>query len=222
MRLLVVTQYFWPENFRINELVADLCVKGHEITILTGLPNYPEGKVFEEFIDKPEQFNSYEGARIVRVPVIPRGQTKICLVFNYLSFVLSASILGLWKLRGVKFDAVFVYQTSPVTVAIPAAILRAAKRSPMALWVLDLWPETLKAVGVVKSDFLLAMVGRLVSWIYRRCDLILVQSKSFKSNISKYSDELTWILFLKFLQHLELLLFYLQEILARLKISRLF
>lgn len=189
MRLLVVSQYFWPENFRINDLVSELARKGHEITILTGWPNYPDGRVFDEYRRDPRRYASFDGVRVVRVPLIPRGRGGLRLILNYLSFALSASLLGLWKLRGQTFDAVLVYEPSPITVGIPGAVMRAVKKAPMALWVLDLWPETLKAVGVVKSDAVLRLVGRLVTFIYRRCDLILAQSRSFIPQIRRYAGE---------------------------------
>jgi glycosyltransferase involved in cell wall biosynthesis len=105
------------------------------------------------------------------------------LIANYLSFALSACLLGSWKVRGRKFDAIFAYEPSPITVGIPAAFLRGLKNAPMALWVLDLWPETLRALGVVRAPSMLAAVGRLVSAIYDRCDLILAQSRSFVPQI---------------------------------------
>ena len=187
MRLLVVTQYFWPENFRINDLVAELVRRGHDVTVLTGLPNYPEGAVFPQFKDNPEAFSRYEGAEVIRVPMLPRGKGGLRLMLNYFSFAASASLLGIWKLRGRRFDAVFAYEPSPITVGLPAAALRAVKRAPMAFWVLDLWPETLQAIGVVRSPAILRAVGKLVSFIYKRCDLILAQSNSFIPQIRKYA-----------------------------------
>lgn len=183
MRLLVVSQYFWPENFRINDLVAEMVRRGHEVTVLTGKPNYPAGQVFPDYQSKPEAFSVYEGARIVRVPMLARGRGAVRLFLNYLSYALSASTFGLWKLRGTKFDAILVYQLSPVTVGIPGVLMRAVKRAPMTMWILDLWPDTLQAIGVVRSEWLLRQVGRLVAWIYKRCDLILVQSRSFISQV---------------------------------------
>lgn len=183
MRLLVVSQYFWPENFRINDLVAEMVRRGHEVTVLTGIPNYPEGWVNSDFRADPQRFSEWSGARIVRVPILVRGQGALRLLLNYLSFVLCASIFGVWKLRGQSYDAIFAYQLSPVTSVLPAVVLRAIKRAPMAMWVLDLWPETLSAVGVVRSKRILTIVERLVSFIYRRCDLILAQSNSFVSAI---------------------------------------
>lgn len=189
MRLLVVSQYFWPENFRINDMVAEMVRRGHDVTVLTGIPNYPEGRVNSEFRAEPQRFSEWAGARILRVPMLARGRGTLRLLLNYLSFVVSASMLGVWRLRGQNFDAIFVYQLSPVTSALPAVLMRAIKRAPMAMWVLDLWPDTLSAVGVVRSKWMLAMVGRLVSFIYRRCDLILAQSNSFVSGIKHYADK---------------------------------
>ena len=189
MRLLVVSQYFWPENFRVNDLVAELVRRGHQVTVLTGLPNYPDGKVFPQFRSDPGQYSRYEGADIVRVPMMPRGQGGLRLMLNYLTFAASASLVGLWKLRGRQFDAIFAYEPSPITVGLPAAVMRTAKRAPLAFWVLDLWPETLQAIGVVRSPAILQVVGKLVAFIYRRCDLILAQSKSFIPQIKKYAGD---------------------------------
>ncbi len=191
MRLLVVSQYFWPENFRVNDLVAELVRRGHQVTVLTGQPNYPGGRVFEEFRKNPGQFAAFQGAHIVRVPLLPRGKGGVRLLLNYLSFALSASLLGPWKLRRLEFDAIFTCQLSPVTVGIPAIILRRIKRTPMAMWVLDLWPDTLQAVGVVRSSSLLKALGWLVGFIYRRCDLILAQSRSFIPKIQGAGSQKT-------------------------------
>jgi glycosyltransferase involved in cell wall biosynthesis len=189
MRLLVVSQYFWPENFRINDLVAELVLRGHQVTVLTGLPNYPDGKVFQQFRDTPGGYSNYEGADVVRVPMLTRGQGGLRLMLNYLTFAVSASMLGPWKLRGRQFDAIFTCQLSPVTVGLPAAVMRKVKCAPLAFWVLDLWPETLQALGVVRSPALLQVVGKLVAFIYKHCDLILAQSKSFIPQIKKYAGE---------------------------------
>lgn len=186
LNVLVVSQYFWPENMRINDLVRDLRAKGHEVTVLTGLPNYPEGQVYPRFCEQPEAFTELEGARIVRVPLVARGKRSITLALNYLSFLLSASTLGVFKLRGRQFDAVFVYAVSPIMAAIPAILLGRLKRVPVFVWVLDLWPETLRAVGVLKQPKLLALVGRMVSWIYNRTDYLLLQSHAFFESVRPY------------------------------------
>jgi glycosyltransferase involved in cell wall biosynthesis len=193
VKILVVSQYFWPENFRINDLVVELVKRGNDVTVLTGHPNYPEGKIFPEFKRSVDSYAEYGGARVVRVPLSPRGVGSLRLMLNYLSFALSASILGPWKLRGKAFDVIFVCQLSPVTVGIPAAILRKLKSAPILFWVLDLWPESLQAVGVVRSPILLKGVGALVTLIYKHCDLILAQSRSFIPQIKRYCSSNCWI-----------------------------
>ena len=195
MRLLVVTQYFWPENFRINELVGELARRGHHVTVLTGVPNYPDGHVFPAFISDASRFFRYEGANVHRVPMLPRGKGGLRLLLNYLSFAVIASSVGVWKLRGQKYDAIFAYEPSPITVGLPAVALRFSKNAPLVFWVQDLWPETLQAVGVVKSSLVLSAVGKLVSFIYKRCDVILAQSKSFIPQILKYAPSKSRVLF---------------------------
>jgi hypothetical protein len=173
MRLLIVSQVFWPESFRVNDLVGALVERGHEVTVLTGLPNYPEGQVYPEYRAAPESFAEYRGADVVHTPLLPRGKGKVRLMLNYATFVLSAGLLGAWRLRGRHFDAVFVFQPSPITSALPALLIGRLKGAPVLLWTLDLWPETLRAVGVVRSQALLDVVGSLVAFIYRRCALVL-------------------------------------------------
>lgn len=185
MKLLVVSQYFWPENFRINDLVAELVERGHDVTVLTGQPNYPAGEIFPDFKANPDKYAQYAGARILRVPLLPRGRGGLRLLLNYLSFAVTGSLYAARKLRGQGYDAIFMYQLSPPTAALPANLLRWLDKTPVALWVLDLWPESLSAVGATKSKAVLGAVDRLVSFIYRRCDLILVQSRSFIKRIGR-------------------------------------
>lgn len=189
MNLLIVSQYFWPENFRINDLAQEWVKRGHKVTVLTGLPNYPQGQVFAEFKAKPSAFAQYAGAKVVRVPMLPRGTGGLRLLFNYLSFVLGASLVGPWRLRGLQPDVIFVFEPSPVTVGLPAVWLGKLKRAPVVFWALDLWPETLAAVEVVKSPRVLGWVGHMVRWIYNRCTLVLGQSKGFLGSIGRYCDD---------------------------------
>ncbi len=180
MRLLVVSQYFWPETFRVNDLVEGLVARGHDVTVLTGRPNYPEGRIYESYRRDPAAFATFAGSPVLRVPLRPRGRGSLQLVLNYLSFIFWGCLLGPWMLRGRRFDAIFFWETSPITSALPAILLRRLKRAPLAMWVLDLWPETLAAVGVTRSQRVLDAVGCLVGFIYRRCDLILAQSRGFR------------------------------------------
>ncbi len=187
MRLLIVSQYFWPESFRVNDLAAEMVRRGHDVTVLSGLPNYPDGRVFAEFRRDARRFAEYEGARIVRVPLAPRGTGRVRLVLNYLSFAAAGCTLGAWRLRGNSFDAIFVFQPSPVTSSLPALLIGRLKAAPVVLWVLDLWPDTLEALGVVRSPRALRVLGALVGFIYRRCALVLGQSRAFVPNLARYT-----------------------------------
>jgi colanic acid biosynthesis glycosyl transferase WcaI len=189
LRILVVSQYFWPENFRINDLVKEWVQRGHQVTVLTGVPNYPLGRVFKDYRLKPSAFAEYEGARVIRVPMLPRGHGDFRLVLNYLSFVVGASIFGPWYLRGISVDVIFVFEPSPVTVGLPAILLSNLKKASVVFWVLDLWPETLVAMDEVRSPWILASVGRMVRFIYNRCAFVLGQSRGFVASIAKYCDD---------------------------------
>jgi glycosyltransferase involved in cell wall biosynthesis len=188
LRILVVSQYFWPENFRINDLVKEWVLRGHEVTVLTGVPNYPAGKIFEAYRCKPSDFAEYEGAKVFRVPMLPRGNGGLRLILNYFSFVFGGGIFGPWRLRSVETDVIFVFQASPVTVGLPAVWLSKIKKAPVVFWALDLWPETLAAVGAVRSPLVLGWVGYIVRYIYNRCTLVLGQSRGFLDNIALYCD----------------------------------
>lgn len=189
MNILIVSQYFWPENFRINDLTLDWVRRGHTVTVLTGIPNYPTGKIFDAYRKNPEVFGNYEGARVLRVPMLPRGTGAARLFLNYLSFVIGACVWGPWKLRNVVADVIFVFEPSPVTVGLPAVLLGWLKRTPVVFWALDLWPETLAAMGALRSPRLLGWVGRMVRFIYDRCALVLGQSTGFLESIAKYCSD---------------------------------
>ena len=179
MKILVVTQYFWPENFRINDLCDALAERGHEVTVYTGLPNYPDGVFFDGY----SLFGPYKESRgkikVIRCPLLPRGKNKsLRLALNYFSFFFLASVLAPFLVPG-KFDKIFVYEPSPITVAIPGIVLKYLKRAPMFFWVTDLWPESLEATGVVKNKKILNLVASLVRILYKHSDKILVTSKGF-------------------------------------------
>jgi len=179
VNVLIITQYFWPEAFRINDLALDLIKRGHEVTVLTGMPNYPSGRLFNGYGPFSPSKEYFQGINIVRVPLIPRGKGQWWrLVLNYLSFALCASVLGPFRCKG-KYDRIFVFQPSPVTVGLPALVLKKIKGSPIIFWVQDLWPESLSATDFTKSKWLLTVVTQLVKFIYKRCECILVQSKGF-------------------------------------------
>ncbi len=184
MNILIVTQYFWPEDFRVNELALGLKRKGHAVTVLTGIPNYPGGSFFEGYGIFRKREEDFNGIKVLRVPLVSRGRSKgFRLVLNYFSFALFGSLLGPLYCGG-RYDAIFVFEISPVTVCLPAILLKKIKKAPIFLWVLDLWPENLSATGAVSSPLILSLVGRMVKFIYSQCDKILVSSKGFIGQVS--------------------------------------
>ena len=186
MKILIISQYFWPENFRINELTEDLVKLGHELTVLTGYPNYPNGEIYKEFKKNKSQYSHYKGARIIRVPILPRKKNKPNLILNYISFLFNSIFVGYFKLRKHDFDVIFTCQLSPVTIGITSAFFSKIKNCPQIFWVLDLWPDTLEALEIIKNKSLIKLFKNLVNWIYGRCDLILAQSKKILQEIDTY------------------------------------
>ena len=185
MKLLVVSQYFWPENFRINDLVRSLIKKGHTIDILTGKPNYPEGIIYPGYRSWGCQVETWQGMQIYRVPIAARGsKSGIRLALNYLSFVVSGLLFAPWLLRKKEYDAIFIYAPSPIFQAIPASFLGWLKCCPVALWVQDLWPESAQATGYIHSAWALKFLENLVRFVYRHTDLLLVPSRAFQSPVA--------------------------------------
>lgn len=184
MKVLVVSQYFWPEGFRINDVVRTLVERGISVDVLTGKPNYPEGRIFPGYRLWGIQTEQYFGATVLRVPIFLRGtRSGWRLILNYLSFVLFGLIVAPWLLRARRYDAIFVYAPSPILQAIPALFLGWLKSSPVVVWVQDLWPESLEATGYVRNRRVLGWVEKLVRYIYRHADLLLVQSRGFMSPV---------------------------------------
>jgi len=180
LKVLIVSQYFWPEQFRINDLALALKARGHEVSVLTGMPNYPGGKLFNGYRWWEKRRDDMDGAPIYRTPLFLRLHGRGWqLALNYFSFVFFACLLAPWYFRNQSFDVIFVYEPSPFTVGIPAILMRKLKKAPMLFWVQDLWPESLTAAGAVHSPGVLKAVGRMVGWIYRHCDRVLVQSEAF-------------------------------------------
>jgi len=184
LRLLVISQYFWPESFIINDLVQGLGERGFQVTVLTGIPNYPAGRFFPGYGLRVKRREDWHGVRVIRVPQIPRGQgSGLGLAANFLSFALAASLLGPLLCRE-PYDLILVFEPSPITVGLPALVMKKLSKAPIAFWVQDLWPESLSATGAVRSPWILKQVERLVRFIYRHCDLILAQSQAFFPSIA--------------------------------------
>jgi len=188
MNILIITPHYWPENFHINYVAKKLSDSGNNVTVLTGKPNYPLGKIFKGYSYYSITKEKIDKIDIYRTPIFPRGQnSKIKLFLNYLSFVLSTSFIAPWIFRKKSFDVLFVYGVSPILSALPAILFAFIKKKKLCLWVQDLWPESVISTGYLKNKFILFVLKLIVVFIYKKSDLILVQSRSFVSNIKKLS-----------------------------------
>jgi len=185
MKILIFSQHFFPENFRINEIAKDLNNKfSHKVVVITGKPNYPSGIIFAGY--KTKFRDLWDGIDVYRVPMWPRKSGGyLNLILNYLSYIFFSTLSSIFLLSRFKPDVVFCYATSPLLQAIPAIIYSKLFRSKMVLNIQDLWPESLSATNYIKNKTLIILVGYLCKLIYHFSDLILVQSKSFEKKISK-------------------------------------
>lgn len=182
-KILVVSQYFYPEQFRINDICKTWVEQGYNVTVLTGIPNYPEGNFYEEYGINKKRKELYKGIEIIRVPIIPRRKSSIMLGLNYLSFVFSAYM---WKIfNQKKFDLVFVYEVSPMTQAIPAVKIAKKLKIPCYIYVMDLWPENFEIITGINNSFVIGNLNKMVDYIYNNCEKIFTASKSFKRNIEE-------------------------------------
>lgn len=179
MRILLLTQFFDPEpTFKGLVFAKSLAAHGHEVSVVTGFPNYPGGKVYPGYTIKPLQKENIEGIKIYRVPLFPsHGQSKIGRIFNYVSFCVSSFFASL--ILGFRVDVIYVYHP-PATVGASAALAGFLTRTPFVLDIQDLWPDTLSATGMISNTKLLKTVGVLCRWIYSRASKIAVLSPGFK------------------------------------------
>ena len=188
-RVLLVTQYFQPENFKCNDIAFELQRRGYEVTVLTAIPNYPQGKYFDGYGLFKRRVEHIDGVKVIRGFVIPRGKGgKIGLSLNYLSYLVSSCLIALYLSLRYKYEAVFVHQVSPVTIGVAATLVKRIQRIPMYFWVLDLWPESLTAAIGLRNRYILGFFSKMVQWSYRRSDKILISSKGFAKSICEKGD----------------------------------
>ena len=187
MRILIVSQYFYPEEFKINDLARELVDRGHQVAVLTGKPNYPKGEYFDGYQYDGVVKEEFCGAEVIRVPLRKRGKGgALNLVRNYWSFVLNAK--RYIKKNKMEFDAILCFEVSPITQAYPMLYCKKRYGGKALLWVQDLWPESVTAAGGVTNGFVLGILDRMVKKIYAKCDVLLVQSDGFKKSILSKGD----------------------------------
>ena len=200
-RILFVCQYFYPEVFRGNDIAFHWAEEGHEVHVVTGVPNYPDGVFHKGYGVFKKRQETIKGVHVTHLPIVPRGNdSKIMLMLNYFSYFIVACMYVLWKVfadsfkgflgfkKSFEFDFVFCQQLSPVMMSLPAVLYKKLKKVLLYTWVLDLWPESLSAAGGISNKHILGFFDWFVKKEYKWSDKILTSSKSFDQSIRTYGD----------------------------------
>lgn len=190
MKILVVCQHFYPEQFRINDICFELAKKGHDVTVLTGLPNYPKGKVLKEYKCFKNRNQVIQGVKIKRCSLVGRGTSVLRMGINYLWFATFGSLKALFMKK--DFDIIYVYQLSPITMAWPAIVVKKMKKIPLIIHCLDQWPISVTTGPINKESFLYKLLYKISRFTYNQADTITISSKSFEKyfkNVLKISKK---------------------------------
>ena len=189
MKILIISQYFYPENLRINDLVFSLKNTGHDVEVLTGKPNYPSGVYSKGYSWNNPSFEVINKVPVHRTNLFLRGNGRGGnLILNYLSFVFFG-FFRIIKLKG-DFNKVFVYAPSPITVGFLGIVAAKKFKCKSYLWIHDLWPESVKIAGGINNKSVLFIIDRMTRFIYKKTDLLLVQSPLFKKYLEKQNVDL--------------------------------
>ena len=182
LRILFFTQYFYPENFRINELVSFFCKKKDDVTVLTTYPSYPNKVIFKKKQKKVRYGNKL---KIIRIPSYKRHFSNFSIFLNYITFFLNSLFLGFFKIINKKFDLIFIFAPSPILTILPIILINKFLKKKVVIWVLDLWPNKIIELHYVKNKMLKIILIKIIGYIYDNSDLILAQSESIQKVIKK-------------------------------------
>jgi glycosyltransferase involved in cell wall biosynthesis len=188
LKLDFFSQYFWPEDFRINEVVKYFLDKKYNIEIYTTHPSYPNKNNFLYYYKKKKNYKEYQGIKIKRFYTYPRAKSNISIILSYITFFTNSFFYTFYNFLFKKSDFLFIFCPSPILTAIPGVILGKIFKRKIILWVLDLWPNTVIDLHIVKNKFIIKIFNFLVKYIYNNSDLILAQSNSFVNEIKKITN----------------------------------
>lgn len=198
-RVLIVTQYIYPENFKSNELAFELNKRGYKVDVLTGIPNYPEGKFFKGYGVFKRRIEKINGVKIYRCFQFPRGVKAggVRLALNYISFAFCSTLWILfyfvWK---KKYDAIIIHEPSPITQLIPGCLLGIIRKVPVYSWIMDIWPDAIRnSVSPRIYKLLFPILNFITEWTYKHSDKILITSKGFEELICRTNDHHSKIVF---------------------------
>lgn len=175
--ILVVSQYFYPETFRINDMCQEWVRRGYKVTVVTGIPNYPMGNIYDGYGYTKKRHEKWNGIEIIRIPLIPRGNSAIGMIANYLSFMLSGILAG--ELMNIKADYVFSFEVSPMTQVLTGISFAKKLGVPHYLYIQDLWPENVITVTGISNPAVIRPIDKMVDYIYKNTDEIFTTSPSF-------------------------------------------
>lgn len=186
-KILIVTEYFYPEEFKINEIAIEWKNKGYEVDILTQNPTYPYGQIFENYKNNWFSKESYEGMTVYKVKAITGYKTSLFKkLLKYFSFMILGSIVSL-KI-GKRYDYVFGFDVGALTGMVPAVILKQFYKKPVTLWIQDIWPDSVYAYGFKKTKFLEFFLNGFVRYVYRHTSSFAISAKGFEKKILPFTD----------------------------------
>lgn len=186
--ILYICQYFYPEVFRGNDIAFHWAEEGHNVHVLTGIPNYPDGEYFKGYGLFKKRKEVIKGVKVTRLPIFPRGKNKIMLMLNYFSYYIVSCIYIIFHSLFHKYDCVFVQQLSPVMMSVPGILYKKLRGGTLYTWVLDLWPESLSVAGGINNKYILGFFDLFVKSEYKHSDKILTSSRSFEESILRYGN----------------------------------
>lgn len=180
MRCLLLTNHFYPETFRCNDVAFELVKRGYQVTVLTAIPDYPQGKFHQGYSLFKKRCEHLNGVKIVRVPIIPRGNGKpVRMLLNYASSIFFFFFYALYQALFHKYDCIFVHDTSPAFIGLPAVLVKKIQHIPLDFWILDMWPQSL-AAGGIHNKTIYKWIDCMMDFIYRNCTIIHISSLGFR------------------------------------------
>ena len=185
LRLCIFTNHFFPEEFKVNDIAFELAERGHEVVVITAIPDYPQKRMFRKYYSLfKKRREILNGVTVIRLPIIPRYKGSAVLLFlNYLSYFFSSYVFTYLHSFFHRYDAIFVHETSPFFIGLAAVHLKQRQHIPLVFWTLDLWSESLSAVTHIYNRVLLAPFELMVKHVYNNCDKILIGSQGFEHSI---------------------------------------
>ena len=183
MKILVISQYYYPEPFKIHEICEEFVKRGNEVTVITGRPNYPDGKLIDGYDDPSRMNEIVNGVHVIRTAIPLRGDNPISLIRNHVSYPRHAK--KAIRLLDKEFDIVFVYQLSPVFMIKPAIYYKKQYKKKIHVYCLDLWPESMKVLHIKENNPIFKFLKKICNRLYKQCDFISVTSPAFISYLNQ-------------------------------------